>query len=36
MMAPIGEPAIAVDVVDYMWKDADGQEGWIVDDAALG
>jgi Fe-S-cluster-containing dehydrogenase component len=36
MMAPVGEPVVAVDVVDYMWKDADGQEGWIVDDAALG
>jgi Fe-S-cluster-containing dehydrogenase component len=35
MMAPIGEPAI-VDVVDFMWKDEDGQEGWVVDDAALG
>ena len=36
MMAPVGEPVIAVDVVDYMWKDADGQKGWIVNDAALG
>jgi Fe-S-cluster-containing dehydrogenase component len=36
MMAPAGEPVIAVDVVDYMWKDADGDEGWIVEPAALG
>ena len=36
MMAPVGEPVIAVDVVDYMWKDADGQQTWIVEDAALG
>ena len=36
MMAPAGEPVIAVDVVDYMWKDADGQQTWIVEDAALG
>ena len=35
MMAPVGEPAIAVDVVDYMGKDTDGSEGWIVDPAAL-
>ena len=31
MMAPAGEPVIAVDVEDYMGKDAHGTEGWIVD-----
>jgi Fe-S-cluster-containing dehydrogenase component len=36
MMAPAGEPVVAVDVVDYLWKDADEQEGWIVDETALG
>jgi Fe-S-cluster-containing dehydrogenase component len=36
MMLPVGEPVVAVDVVDYMWKDGDGQEGWIVEEAALG
>jgi Fe-S-cluster-containing dehydrogenase component len=36
MMAPAGEPVIAVDVADYMEKDDDGREGWIVDEASLG
>ena len=35
MMAPVGAPAVTVDVADYMWKDADASEGWIVDQAAL-
>ena len=35
MMAPAGEAAIRVDVEDYMWKDGDGSEGWIIDEAAL-
>ncbi|HEX6975365.1 MAG TPA: 4Fe-4S dicluster domain-containing protein [Vicinamibacterales bacterium] len=35
MMAPADQPAITVDVEDYMWKDGDGSEGWIVDEAAL-
>jgi len=36
MMTPVGAPVVAVDVVDYMWKDADEREAWIVDAAALG
>lgn len=36
MMAPPGEPVVIVDVEDYLWKGADGQEAWIVVDAALG
>jgi Fe-S-cluster-containing dehydrogenase component len=35
MMAPVGDPVVAVDVVDYMWKEGNGQEAWIVDEAAL-
>jgi hypothetical protein len=35
MMAPAGEPVIAVDVEDYTWKDADGEEAWIVDQPAV-
>jgi Fe-S-cluster-containing dehydrogenase component len=36
MMAPVGEPVLAVDVVDYVWKDGDEQEGWVVEETALG
>jgi Fe-S-cluster-containing dehydrogenase component len=36
MMAPAGQPVIAVDVEDYMWKGSDATEGWIVDETALG
>ena len=36
MMTPVGEPIVAVDVVDYIWKEADEREAWIVDAAALG
>ncbi|MCL4849025.1 MAG: 4Fe-4S binding protein [Acidobacteria bacterium] len=36
MMTPVGEPLVAVDVVDYMWKEADEGEAWVVDAAALG
>ncbi len=36
MMAPVGEPAIRVDVEDYMWKDGDASEQWLIDEAALG
>jgi Fe-S-cluster-containing dehydrogenase component len=36
MMAPPGEPVIMVNVEDYMEKDTDGTEGWIIDEAALG
>ena len=36
MMAPAGEPVLAVNVEDYMEKGSDGPEGWIVDDAGLG
>jgi Fe-S-cluster-containing dehydrogenase component len=35
MMAPAGEPAIVIDVEDYMWKEADAAEGWILEPAAL-
>ena len=35
MMVPAGEPAVRVDVEDYLWKDGDGSEGWIIDEAAL-
>ncbi|CAN5503296.1 hypothetical protein BH23ACI1_BH23ACI1_29560 [soil metagenome] len=35
MMAPPGEPVIMVNVEDYMEKDTDGTEGWIIDEAAL-
>jgi Fe-S-cluster-containing dehydrogenase component len=35
MMAPVGEPAIVIDVEDYMWKEADAAEGWILEPAAL-
>ena len=31
MMAPVGQPAITVDVEDYMWKEADAAEGWILE-----
>ena len=34
MMAPVGEPAIAVDVEDYMWKEADVEQ-WLLEPAAL-
>jgi Fe-S-cluster-containing dehydrogenase component len=35
MMAPAGEPVLAVDAEDYMWKDTDGSEGWILEPAAV-
>jgi Fe-S-cluster-containing dehydrogenase component len=35
MMAPLGEPVVAVDVEDYMERDTHGTEGWIIDEAAL-
>jgi Fe-S-cluster-containing dehydrogenase component len=35
MMAPVGEPVIAVDVADYTWKEPDAQEAWILDGAVV-
>jgi Fe-S-cluster-containing dehydrogenase component len=35
MMAPAGQPVITVDVEDYMWKEPDAFEGWIVDEQAF-
>jgi Fe-S-cluster-containing dehydrogenase component len=35
MMAPASDPVIAMDVADYMEREADGREGWIVDEASL-
>ena len=35
MMTPVAQPVLAVDVEDYLWKDCDGDEGWIVDKAVV-
>jgi Fe-S-cluster-containing dehydrogenase component len=35
MMAPVGEPVVTVDVEDYLWKDPNASEGWIVDEAVV-
>jgi len=35
MMAPASDPVIAMDVADYMEREADGREGWIVDETSL-
>src|SRR3954447_8091596 len=35
MMAPASDPVIAMDVADYMEREADGHEGWIVDETSL-
>ena len=35
MMAPAADPVVAVDVEDYLWKDPDAPEGWIVDEAVV-
>ena len=36
MMTPASQPAIAVNVEDYMEKTVDGPEAWLVDNARLG
>jgi Fe-S-cluster-containing dehydrogenase component len=36
MMAPVSEPVIVVDVEDYMEKQPDDFQGWIIDEASLG
>ena len=35
MMAPASGPVLAVDVDDYLWEDANGSEGWLVDSAVV-
>ena len=35
MMTPSAHPVIAVDVEDYLWKDPNASEGWIVDEAVV-
>jgi len=36
MMAPASAPVVFVNVEDYMERQSDGPEGWLVDDAGLG